>query len=334
MKKLLFILLIGLLSLGASAQKQNNKPSVVYSLPKTVLIVKVKVSKTIEELGPYYRYAERYLGMKDVIMESKTTYDVSKVQVHRKGLADETKTFQLKNGLVTLNSKGVICGINTGCKKEDKKEAPKSKKKKSDIDFLSNTVLTEDQLVANSTAKMAENAAKQIYRIRESRINLISGENEQLPADGESLKLMLKKLDQTEKALVELFTGRTTKKTIKEEFEIVPDKDIKDYVLFRISSLNGIVDKDDLSGSPVYINLTCKKNNTPPIKVKKGEGYFYNLPGLAKVVVSSGEKEYFNKDVEVSQHGSLQQIPCKALKNRKIKVKYNDKTGALISIGK
>ena len=38
--------------------------------------------------------------------------------------------------------------------------------------------------MAGSTAKMAEGAAFQIYAIRESRLSLLSGELEHLPADG------------------------------------------------------------------------------------------------------------------------------------------------------
>ncbi len=335
MKKLLITLLIGLISLGSFAQKQkNNKPVIIYSLPKTILLVKVEVKEIKEEVGPYYRYAERFLGLKDVITENKTNYEVEKVEIHRKGIADENRTYQVQNGFISLNKRGVICGINTGSKKSCKKEKTKCKREnKSYANFIANTVLTEDQLVANSTAKMAENAAKQIYRIRENRINLISGESERTPADGKSLKVMLKKLDQTEKALLTLFTGKSIIKILKEEYRITPDKNLEKYVLFRISALNGIVDKDDLSGSPVYLNASYTKNATPPAKIKKGNGYFYNLPGIANISVYSEEKEFLNKELEISQHGSLQKLPCKVTKKNS-KVKYDNKSGAILSIEK
>jgi len=339
-KLVLALLLMGFIALGASAQKEkkNNCPAVIYSLPKTVLVVEVKVSKIVQKAGPYYRYGEHYLALKDVITEDKTTWEVSKVNIYRKGIADDTKTFQLKkNSFVSLNDEGVICGINWGSEKTYCKQVEQKCNKKCEAnsdDFLSNLVLTEDQLVANSTAKMAESAAKQIYRIRDSRISLISGENDKIPADGESLKLMLKKLDQTEKSLIELFAGKTTKTTVTKEFEIIPDKDLKNEVLFRISGLTGIVDKDDLSGSPVYINLSSTKNDTPPVKTKKGIGYFYNLPGSAKVKITNGEKDFFNEDIEVSEFGSIQKLPCKLFKKSNVKVKYNSKTGAIINIEK
>lgn len=334
MKNLLVTLLITVISLGASAQGKHNKPAVLYSLPKTVLVVKVNVEEVVQKTGPYYRYAERFLGIKEVVTENTTTYEIAEIKVHRKGIADESRTFQLsQNGFVQLNKKGVICGINTTNKESFKKDK-KAKKNACNNDFIANTMLTEDQLMANSTAKMAENAAKQIYRIRESRINLISGETEQMPADGNSLKTMLKKLDQAEKALITLFTGTKDKKIIKKEYEIIPEKNITNYILFRISALKGIVDKDDLSGSPVYLNASYIKNNTPPVKVKSKKGCFYNLPGIASIKVFNEEKEFFYKELEISQHGSIQSIPSKVMKNRDIKIKYNNKTGALISIEK
>ncbi len=328
MKKVALSLLSILLALSAFAQKEiNNKPAMVYSLPKTVLVVKATACKTTQQAGPYFRYAERYLGISDVVTENKTSYELTKVTVLRKGIADPLNTFQsTKNALITLTSKGVISGINTTCSIINKESNIKNKKEESDADFIANTVLTEDQLVANSIAKMAENAAKQIYRIRESRINLISGESEQMP-DGAALKLMLKKLDQTEKALVALFTGKVTKEYLKKEFEIEPDKNRDNEILFRVSTINGLVDKDDLSGIPVYVSIKTTKNNTPQVKAKNKTGLYYRLPGTAEVIVNSGEKEFFREKLTVSQHGSLQKLPRCSSKNTKIT--YDIKTGAI-----
>lgn len=45
--------------------------------------------------------------------------------------------------------------------------------------------------MAGSTARQAEVAAKQIYRIRESRLNILTGEADNLPPDGEAMKLVI-----------------------------------------------------------------------------------------------------------------------------------------------
>ena len=84
--------------------------------------------------------------------------------------------------------------------------------------------------MAGSTAKQAEVAAKQIYRIRESRMNILTGDADNLPPDGEAMKLVIQQLEEQEKALTNLFTGIRTKEVSDYEVTIVPfDNLIKKY---------------------------------------------------------------------------------------------------------
>ena len=117
------------------------------------------------------------------------------------------------------------------------------------------SVFSEELLMAGSTAKQAEVAAKQIYRIRESRLNILTGEADNLPPDGEAMKLVIQQLEEQEKALTNLFTGILTKETEHYEVSISPPRQLDKEVLFRFSKQLGIVDADDLGGTPVYMNL-------------------------------------------------------------------------------
>jgi hypothetical protein len=65
--------------------------------------------------------------------------------------------------------------------------------------------------MANSTAKMAELVAKEIYSIRESKNALLRGQADNMPKDGEQLRIMLEKLEEQERAMTEMFTGTKTK---------------------------------------------------------------------------------------------------------------------------
>lgn len=63
--------------------------------------------------------------------------------------------------------------------------------------------------MAGSTVKMAEGIAKQIYSIREGRLDRgRPGRNH--AKDGESMKIMLEQMDRREQELTQLFTGKTT----------------------------------------------------------------------------------------------------------------------------
>lgn len=350
MKKLI-ILITSLLILSTLAftqkKEKESEPSIIYSLPKTILVLEVDATKITQTVGPYYKYSERYLALKekDIITEDKTYWEITNIKLKTKAVADKNKTFSVKAGdinFICLNKSGLISGINTPCTNASpsktvdipNQNTPANQSlNASTIDF-DNMVLTEDQLVANSTLKMAESAAKQIYRIRDSRISLITGENDKTPADGESLKLMLKNLDLAEKSLVELFAGKKSMTTIKKEIEIVPDKNMKGEVVFRLSAINGIVDKDDLSGKPILLSISTNKTDLPSTSLKGESSFFYNIPMKAKVEITYGDSKFVDEEVSIAQFGSTQAIPQKVLKKGNAKVYYEAETGALLSIEK
>lgn len=99
------------------------------------------------------------------------------------------------------------------------------------------SVLSEELLMAGSTAKQAEVAAKQIYRIRESRMNILTGDADNLPPDGEAMKLVIQQLEEQEKALTNLFTGIRAKEVSDYEVTIVPFDNLDKEVLFRFSPI-------------------------------------------------------------------------------------------------
>ena len=67
-----------------NAVKANNF-GITYSLPKTSLVVDAEVTKVTCKAGPYYQYAEKYLGVKDAVTEDKVYFDLGKIQsTHRR----------------------------------------------------------------------------------------------------------------------------------------------------------------------------------------------------------------------------------------------------------
>ena len=81
-----------------------NDFGVTYSLPKTSLVVDVEVTKVTCEAGPYYSYAEKYLGIKDVVTEDKVYYTLGKVNLINRGVPDPDHTYiiEFKQGTVQL----------------------------------------------------------------------------------------------------------------------------------------------------------------------------------------------------------------------------------------
>ncbi len=349
------LLLIGLCQISAqtkvvkrSAAKSNNY-GVNYFLPKSVLTINAHISKVEMKAGPYHKYAEKYLGLTDVVTENKSFYELESLDVISNGIPDKDKSYlvELKSGTVApfvyLTENGLICTINAEYAPEDnieKKETTSFQTEKLNPEAL----FTEEYLQAGSTNKMAEVAAKQIYKIRESRMDILTGNSDNAPRDGVAMKLVLQQLEEQEKALVELFSGSSSKYTQTVKFEIEPKGEMDKEIVFRFSKYLGIVGVDDLSGVPVYMNLkkieSSDLNNSTTQTNKKDkskdgkEGVVYNIPGQASTEVFYGVKSIYKGTIPITQFGTTQVLANPIFEDKKapVKVYFYPETGGIKKI--
>lgn len=168
--------------------------------------------------------------------------------------------------------------------------------------------LLEEQLMASSMAKMAEGAAKQLYRIRETRLNILAGDVEKAPADGEALKQILHELDRREQELTALFVGRCNVVHHSHHVTYTPKANgaKEEGILLRFSKYYGIVAADDLSGEPVKIAISKHTHSliaTDKPAQKAGASIYYNLPGNGEMTVTYGDQVIVNQAVAVAQWG-------------------------------
>ncbi|GHV20630.1 DUF4831 domain-containing protein [Bacteroidia bacterium] len=328
-----------------SALKSNNY-GVTYVLPKTMLIIDAEFSKTTLKAGPYAKYAKKYLGITDnVILEDQVIYDLDKVEVGSKGIPDKNEAylieFKAKTSapFVYLTKDGMICTINAEYTPEEtdiKKEI--QKKQATNPVLAAQSSYTEEYLRAGSVSKMAEVAAKQIYKLRESRMDILTGDAENAPKDGEAMKIVLQQLETQEKALVELFTGSKTIEKHFASFETEPTGNMEKEIIFRFSKYLGVVDSEDLGGSPVYMNLKKLESiEEPPVdpKAKKEpKGIVYNIPGKASIEVFYSTRQIFKGNMEIVQFGTKQLLATSMFDDKKgpVKVYFYPATGAIKQI--
>ena len=323
---------------------------VTYSLPKTMLTARVYYSKTTQKAGRYARYAEKYLGIKEesVVLEDQIYYTLNNITIESKGIVDKDASYLVEfkskttSPFVYLTEDGLICTINADYIPEstnDNKTA--TTQPVSDVSKLpSHSVYTEEYLQAGSVTKMAEVAAKQIYNLRESRTDMLTGNADNAPRDGEGMKIVLANLDAQEKTLTELFTGTTSVESLYAEFEIEPLSDMNKEVLFRFSKYLGIVDSDDLSGSPVYINIKNLEDSKaqeivdPKRKDEKAQSIVYNVPGKATVEVFYGVNSMCKNTFPVVQFGRKQILAPSLFDDKKapVKIYFYPETGAIKQI--
>ena len=229
--------------------------AVILSAKAQTLTFRICYDETETVRGELYQYSERYLGTNLALTESGTTYTLRSVEVQEPDTAGKS------------HSQG-----------KSHKDRPEQGKKKNVAPHL--PALSEDALLASGTAKKAEIVAKQIYRIRDARMAILSGESEHAPADGKAMELTLKELNRQEEELTALFLGTTYSTPHTQTIEYTLNDSIGNEVndiMLRFSQFTGPVAADDLSGEPVHIvryNQLAERPSTQK-KAKKGEKEIY-----------------------------------------------------------
>ena len=341
------VLLAGLaLSAGTYAQTEvlagtmhGKDYGVTYMLPKTEIEINVYVTKHTYTPGTFCKYADRYLRLNDVSAEEQEYWTLDKVETAVVGVPDKENTYFVKlkdkstAPLMELTEDGIVRSINLpfSGKKNKKDVAPTPAVAEKEIDPRS--FLTEEILMASSTAKMAELVAKEIYAIRESKNALLRGEADNMPTDGTQLKLMLDNLNMQEKSMTEMFAGKVKEEAKTYTIRITP-QEMKNTVAFRFSRKLGLVANNNLAGEPAYISITDLKTVAPATEEgKKVEGVAYNVPGRAHVTVEFGQEALFDGELPVTQFGSKEFLaPVLFNKNTITKVLFDTATGGLLKV--
>ena len=323
-RKACLLLLTNLLTLSLiNAQTASSfyQPGVttegaVYFLPKTAIKITVQVEKTSYTPGDFAKYAERYLRIKDVSPTPSVSYRITRIRQEAVAVADTAKRYAVEFNAKTsasninLSDDGILLSINAEPKKTATAKPFVAAPRPASIN--PRQYMSEEILAAGSTAKMAELTAQDIYEIRESRNLLIRGQADNMPKDGEQLRLMLTQLDLQDRSMTSLFTGVTVSDTTEQVFTIIPDKEIYHDVLFRFSSKSGLVDKDDLSGTPYYINIEDLKTVPAPEpvdpkkKLKQVPGIYVNIPGKMRATISNMKEEILSTEFLAGQFGNVE----------------------------
>ena len=290
----------------------------VYYLPKTAIRVTMQVEKSTYTPGEFCKYSEKYLRIKDVPTNASTKYRILSVKQEPFAIADTSKCYAVKFNAKTvacnvrLSNEGILLAINTDAKQQPK-SAPAPTQQPRPLKKSPKSYLNEEILSAGSTAKMAELTAQEIYELRESKGMLAKGQADFMPKDGEQLKLMMEELDTQNEALTSLFIGTTENDTTTHTFTYVVDKPTKRDILFRFSPEYGLVDNDDLSGTPYYINIedlktVAEPETVDPKKAAKPQqsGIYVNIPGKMRATIFDAKNQIVSNEFAAGQFGNVE----------------------------
>ena len=344
---LLFCLALGVTPLAAQGTSAPYQPGITqdavsYWLPKTQLTVTVTVQKQTFKPGEFSRYAERYLRLNDVRDKAEEVWSISDVSISATGIPDKERLYTLafpskgNRPYIELTRDGIISAVNTHVEESVAKTAPAQIKEK-EKRLNPQEFMTEEILMAGSTAKMAELTAKEIYNIRESRNAITRGQADFIPTDGESLKFMLESLSAQEAALLTLFVGTSETEDVTFTINVTPDEAVSKQILFRFSTKLGVLPVDNLAGEPVWIDITDRNMTEVYSAAKKSQSgsskketsfLFYRIPGRAVVKVYNNRTEFTEQEIQIAQFGKVEVLSTTIMgKTADTRITFDTTTG-------
>lgn len=323
-----------MVQIGKGNVPQN---SICYYLPQTEIIIEATVQKTVQKPGPFANYAKRLLALNNVIIYKSEIYDLKNISVNYNIVPDTLKSFAVEINAKTtaynlyLDAKKIIKGVNaasTSLSDRTDLTLQETQIPKCDTTLIFDySVLSEEALMATSELKMAEIAAKQIFKIRESRMEILSGDSE-TEISSDALQLIISELDKAEKALVTLFEGKTKVCTETKTFHFLPKSAVENEVIFRFSPLLGIVENDDLAGRAITVSVLPQSNYSENLtatnrKIKKC-GIFYNVSISAQVSVFDAGKIMAKNNFQMPQLGTLKFFPAELFDKKNTQIIFTE----------
>ena len=357
MKKIVIILAAMCCVMGAKAQVVNEgDASLVYYMPKNTLQVKINYTAITHKAGPYKDFAKELLGLEDVIERNETHYELKKAVVRTITTPDFSRPVTITAQadvpiqLLALTKDGLLAGYNVSSNElrpafpaQQGPKGPQGNHRSFDRVKANASIPVEVNQAVNKREK-AELIAKQIYRLRETRIYLLSGEVDKMPADGEATKEVLRQLDAEEKGLTELFTGTKSVRHLSETFLYEPTQSER-YILCRFSETDGLIDKEDEVGEPIIFKAEVKKqilgeaqdNTKEQGKRNKDKvvlsPIMYNLPGWLDYTIEYGIQCLASKSLPIAQFGIAVPLAQNLFIGKTLpQIEFNTQTGNIKTI--
>jgi hypothetical protein len=326
MKQLIIILIIFNLAFSSLAKKINIstypigsaplqvKDPVVYCLPLNVLKITFEISRNVFIKGPYCAYAEKYLGIKDIIQNDSVSFNIENINLETIYFPDTSKVFLIENAsnfhdiLLKLADNEKIyrlssefkCYINSTKIQNNFNEYKyrfnnlsiyEFMHEKNDTLFrniLRDSVLikvpyTKKTVTSKPLEMKAEEAAREILKARKRKQKLITGQYPVYP-QGDALKHAVDEIEKFENEYLPLFTGKSYNDNIQLSFYYIPDTNqIQILPLFYFNTSKGFSYKEINDFSPV--NMVIEK-----LEIKSAlDSYFETYD---KVIELNGKKSY------------------------------------------
>ena len=279
MKRILSVLALAIMACTV-ASAQNNiyravvgpyqaaDGNIVVADPSTTIVVDLTIEKEQTIVGPYARYAQKYLDVRGSLVD-KTTYAVKDADLSVMACDGMIKSGETAPAAVSVESY-----MNPVA------EFPK---------VLPNRLSMSPTTIEDA----ASQAAQAIFTLRKKRMELITGDAGENVFGG-GLQDALKALEAQEQAYLELFLGKKVTTVYTERF-IVPMTGAESYTIAKLSSSAGLESATSANGTEIKLTVkgsgvTPKLNSIPEIDPKDKTAIMVRLADNATCAVSVGDK--------------------------------------------
>ena len=279
MKRILSVLALAIMACTA-ASAQNNiyravvgpyqaaDGNIVVADPSTTIVVDLTIEKEQTIVGPYARYAQKYLDVRGSLVD-KTTYAVKSANLSV--MACDAMIKSGETAPVTVSVESYMNPVT---------EFPK---------VLPNRLSMSPSTVEDA----ASQAAQAIFTLRKKRMELITGDAGENVFGG-GLQDALKALEAQEQAYLELFLGKKVT-TVYTERIIVPMTGAESYTIAKLSSSAGLEAATAANGTEIKLSVkgsgtAPRLKSIPEVDPKDKTAIMVRLADNATCAVSVGDK--------------------------------------------
>ena len=346
LKLFLAIALMALPKLASAQKNADPEGYLTYSLPSTSIVLEVEAVQERFHVGPYAKYAEKYLGIK-ARQKDETSFQITEIKMTPLLEADQSRryTVNVKKGQIDatflkLASVGLISFSDAKFGDESVWRFPtesqsdfagkgvssnltsqsatlyRSDSKTSAYDKVA---VRQDMLVEKTLEQRAAETAEMILKLRKQRLQIVTGDTD-ATYSGEAMGAAIAEMTRLEEEYMMLFAGYSEYQTQKMRFEVIPDaaNESNMYVAFRLSDTVGLVPADNLSGKPVIMEIVPQTFADPTVsaedeKNKKEVLAYYRIPAVCTVRLMDGANLLLQSRMPIYQLGRESSLPVNVI---------------------
>lgn len=331
----------------AMAQKKSDPQGLVtYSLPSTTITLDVEAVQEKFHVGPYARFAEKYLGIK-ARQKDETTVQLTQIRMTPLVEADHSRRYSVnvrKGDIDGTFLKLSACGLvsfsdanfgdssiwrfptkvsgdfsGKGVSSNLTSESATLYRNARTESAYNKVSVQQNMVVEKSQEQKAAETARMILELREQRLRIVTGDTD-ATYSGEAMGAAIEELTRLEQEYMTLFVGYSDFQTQKMRFDVVPqaDQESQMYVAFRLSDTAGLVPSDNLSGKPVVMEIVVQEVADPSVsadmlKSARGEVAHYRIPAVCTVKLMDGANLLLQSRMPVYQLGREGSLPLNVI---------------------